>query len=315
MPKSYSQTYLYNKYPEYNKKLFEFIMKADRIDTTSKEFEDIAYDIKRRKINDSLMKVLHSQNVHLCILPGNPLPKAFKVFTAKDVRDDKDNAKVFIDVTDCIIKKDGVYNCAHIDWVISYLIDAMTSFVYLKMENKFTGNASVLKDGGDAFVRCFSYILDRIYKITTMQTLKRRVEYCIALYYQVNILGKDIVKYEDSVKANAIRLSDIEKKDAQIVDIMLEESMFNDIDTFTAALGRMFKFKDLTVSAIVDKWMQAFGTGTVFAMEFFPAFSRMMTNTYIGGYIDQQAVIEKVAGTSMVTFTKSVIQIGSSVTQ
>jgi hypothetical protein len=39
----------------------------------------------------------------------------------------------------------------------------------------------------------------------------------------------------------------------------------------------------------------------------------MLTNTYVGGYIDQQMTIEKVAGTSMVTFSKTILQIGASV--
>ena len=59
--------------------------------------------------------------------------------------------------------------------------------------------------------------------------------------------------------------------------------------------------------------MKAFGTGTIFALEFFPAFSAMMTNTYVGGYLDQQMTIEKIAGNSMVSFTKTILQIGASV--
>ena len=40
MPKTYSQTYLYKMYNDYEKKIFGFVMNADRIDTSSKEFED-----------------------------------------------------------------------------------------------------------------------------------------------------------------------------------------------------------------------------------------------------------------------------------
>ena len=39
----------------------------------------------------------------------------------------------------------------------------------------------------------------------------------------------------------------------------------------------------------------------------------MMTNTYIGGYIDQQNSIEKIAGPSLVEFSKTILQIGASV--
>lgn len=312
MSKLFSDTYLYRKYPEYGKKMFEFIMGAERIDVNSEAFEDIMIDIKHRKINDALIKVLKSDNVIIGIKPGKSLPKAFKVFVAKDVREDK-KLKTFIDVSDCVFMKNGVYVCNHIDWIISYLINAMTSYIYAMLETKFTNNSSIIKYGGDAFVRCFSYIIDRIYKISTVQSLRKKVEYVAALYYQINILGKDYSKNFDSIKTTAMRISKIDAKDANIVDILLNDSCFLDIELFTENLARMFKFKDLSVSLILEKWMSAFGTGTIFALEFFPAFSMMMTNTYIGGYIDQQNSIEKIAGPSLVEFSKTILQIGASV--
>lgn len=312
MSKLFSDTYLYRKYPEYDKKMFEFIMGAERIDVNSEAFEDIMIDIKHRKVNDALIKVLKSDNVIIGIKPGKALPKAFKVFVAKDVKEDK-KLKTFIDVSDCVFMKNGVYVCNHIDWIISYLINAMTSYIYAMLETKFTNNSSIIKYGGDAFVRCFSYIIDRIYKISTVQSLRKKVEYVAALYYQINILGKDYSKNFDSIKTTAMRISKIDAKDANIVDILLDDSCFLDIELFTENLARMFKFKDLSVSLILEKWMSAFGTGTIFALEFFPAFSMMMTNTYIGGYIDQQNSIEKIAGPSLVEFSKTILQIGASV--
>lgn len=313
MAKNFSDTYLYRKYPEYDKKLFQFIMNADRIDTNSEEFEDVLYDIKRRKISDSISKVIQSNNTVIAIQPGKALPKALKVFVAKDVKEDKTKEKVFIDASDCIFLKNGKYTCNHPDWIISYCINAMTSLIYAKMPNKLTNNSSIVKDGGEAFVKCFSYILDRIYKISTVQSLRKRVEYMAALYYQINLLDKDYSKYYDSIKATAMKIADVQNTDARVVDIMLEDSDFLDINHFIDALNRIFKFKDLTYTVIIDKWMQAFGTGTVFALEFFPAFSMMLTNTYVGGYIDQQLTIEKVTGQSMVKFVKTILEIGATV--
>lgn len=313
MAKTYAQTYLFRQYSEYEKKMYGFIMTAERIDVKSNEFEDILYDFKRRNINSNLLKVITSKNVILGIGNAQPLPKSFKVFVAKDVKEDKDNFKVFIDVTDCIVFKNGQYVCNKLEWLISYVINAMVSYIYTMSENRLTGNSSVLKDGGLAFTKCFTYIIDRMYKITTVQQLKRRIDYASALYYQINLLGKNIDKNYDTIKANAMRIADIDPKDAQIVDIMLEAKDFINIDTFIQAMGRMFNFKDLKTVNVVDMWMKAFGTGTIFALEYFPAFSAMMTNTYVGGYIDQQMTIEKIAGPSMVTFTKTIFQIGATI--
>ena len=71
------------------------------------------------------------------------------------------------------------------------------------------------------------------------------------------------------------------------------------------------KLSDLSVSIVVDTWMKSFGTGTIFAMEYFPAFAMMMSNTFVGGYIDQQLTIEKIAGQDMVPFVKTLLQIGA----
>lgn len=313
MAKTYSQTYLFRQYSEYEKKMYEFIINANRIDVESKEFSDVLYDFKRRNVNSVLYKIITSKNVILCINEGRALPKAFKTFVAKDVKEDKNNYKVFIDVTDCVVMKNGQYVCNKMEWLISYVINAMVSYIYTMSENRITGNASILKDGGLAFTRCFSYVIDRMYKISVIRQLKQKIEYFIALYYQINILGKDPDKNYDSIKANAIRISDIESRDAQMVDIMIENKDFLNLDTFVNALGRVFSLKDIKTSTVVNMWMQAFGTGTVFAMEYFPAFSAMMTNTYVGGYLDQQMTIEKVAGPAMVEFTKTIFQIGAMV--
>lgn len=313
MAKTYANTYLFNQYHEYEKKMYEFIMVADRIDTKSDKFEDLLYDFKRRNVGNNLLKIITSNNVILATRPGISLPKAFKVFVAKDVKEDRNKMKVFIDVSDCITFKNGIYTCNKLEWLTSYVISAMTSYIYAMSENKLVGNASILKDGGTAFSKCFSYIIDRMYKITTVPQMRNKVEYAAAIYYQVNILGKSLDKNYDSIKANAIRISDIESKTAQIIDMMLEEKDFINIDTFSQAIGKIFSFKDLKTANIIAMWMQAFGTGTIFGMEFFPAFSTMLTNTYIGGYLDQQMTIEKITGTSMVSFSKTILQIGASV--
>lgn len=313
MAKTYANTYLFKQYSEYEKKMYEFIISAERIDAESAEFADVLYDFKRRNVSNGLLKIITSKNVVLGYTNGKPLPKAFKAFTAKDVKEDKNSMKVFIDLTDCVVYKNGQYICNKMEWLTSYVINGMVSYIYAMSENRLTGNASILKDGGEAFTKCFSYIIDRMYKISTVQQLRKRVEYSAAIYYQVNILGKSLEKSFDTIKANAIRIADIETKDAQIVDVMLNETDFLNIDTFIQALSRMFTFKDLKTVNVVDMWMKAFGTGTIFGLEFLPSFSAMMTNTYIGGYIDQQMTIEKVAGTAMVSFTKTVLQIGAAV--
>lgn len=309
--KKYSDTYLFKKYPNYNKQLLEFVMGAERIDKNSKAFENVAYDIKRRQVSNSITKVMMSNNVVLGISP-KPLSKAFKVVVSDDIKTDK-KPRVFVDVSDCLVMKDGEYICKNPDWIISYMINAMVSYIYRLQENKLINNQTIIKDGADAFALLFTYVIDRIYKISTVQTLRRRIMYISALYYQVNILGKNLKTQFDSIKAVAMKIANIETRDAQIVDIQIDDNSFSNILTFVDCLSKIFKLKDFSVDVVVSKWMQFFGTGTVFGLEFLPAFSTMLTDAYVGGYINQQLTIEKITGQDMVKFTKQVLQIGDGV--
>lgn len=311
MSKMYVDTYIYKSYPEYEKNLFDFIMRAERIDTKSNEFSRILYDIKSRKISDNLATIITSSNIVLGT-SGKILPKTFKVFPAKDLREDKTKLKVFIDVSGIIQFKEGIYVCKNIDVLISYIINAMTTFIYCAAPNKLLGNSSIIKNGCNAYMKCMSYIFDRLYKISTVVQLRKRVEYAFCLFYQVNILGKDYNKNKESIIANAIKTSGIQSRDTGSVNVFLDENSFKDFNNFIESIKNL-GFKDLKVAAPVEVWMTSFGTGTVLGIEYFPTFSAMLTNTYVGAYIDQQVTIEKVIGTDMVEFSRTILQIGASV--
>ena len=310
--KNYIDTYIYRLYPKYEQELFEFVMKSTRINTLGDNFRDIVFDVRRRKISDTLVKFISSPNVVLGINEGHTLPKSFKTFVSKDVREDKSKIKVFIDVTGVIREENGVYICNHIEWLISYLIDAMVAFIYTMQPNSLLNNASIKIDGGDCFIRFFSYIMDRLYKISAVPQKKKQVDYVSAIYYQVNILGKDFDKFYDSIIQNAEKMADIEKRDASVVNALFVKEDFANIDLFAKSLSRL-GFKDMRLDNIISYWMNAFGTGTVFGLEYFPSFSAMLTDCYIGGYLNSQITIEKLASTSMVKFTKTIISIGERV--
>lgn len=309
----YIDTFVYRNYSAYEKHLFGFIMEAERIDTKSEAFADILYDIKRRKVSDNLAKIITSNNVVLGTRLGKSLPKALKVFTAKDLKEDKNKIKVFVDATDCVAYKGGVYVCNKPEWLISYTISAMVAFIYAMAPSKLLGNATILKDGAQIWTNLFTYIVDRMYKISSVPNIKKRVQFLSAIYYQVNLLMKDIDKYQDSIIANAIRVSDIDQRDARYMMTIVDKTAFSNIDTFVAFLRDNLDLKDFKTANVIALWMNCFGTGTVFGLEYFPAFSTMMTNTYVGGYLDQQLTIEKIAGPLLVDFVKSIFQIGASV--
>ena len=314
MAKTYADSYIYKKFPDYGRDMYKFIVDSNRIDTKSSEFEDILFDVKRRRISDKLAKVITSENIVIGISKDKSLPKAYRVFVAQDVKDAK-KYKVFIDATDFIKYDSGVYTCDHLDWFISYVISGIIMFVFKMREAKLTMDSSVILDGGLCFIRLFSYVVDRIYKIVSVPSIKHGIDYACAMYYMKNVLCKDInTESQFRLARNyALKISGIDDKDARVVDMQFDEHDFDDLFTFINALSRMFKLKDFKVDSFVSVWLKSFGTGTVFGMEYFPAFSQMLTNTYIGGYLDNQVTIEKICGNAMVQYCKNILAIGDSV--
>ena len=313
MAKTLADTFLYGKQPDYNRKIVQFITQANRINTKSAEFSDILFDVKRRRVSDSLAKVITSNNVVIGTMDAS-LPKAFRTFVAKDAKDGN-RAKIFIDGSEFLRLNAGTYDCINMDWLISYVIAGTTNYIYKLIPQKLLLDSSVITDGCDCFVRLFSYIVDRIYKITSVPIIKKRIDYTIALYYLINLLEK-AYKTENAFRALrsiAARISTIDDRDARIVDMEVQPGDFANIDSFIKALGRIYSLKDFKIDVFISMWINAFGTGTPFAVEYFPALSMMLTNSYIGGYIDNQNMIEKLCGNSLVAFSKTILRIGDSV--
>ena len=313
MAKNYASTYLYSMYNEYEKETIDFILKADRIDQNSSKFEDIVYEVKKRQVSPSLVKVLMSPNVILMSRP-KPLSKAFKVFCAKDIKNDS-TLRVFIDVSG-IIKDDeasGKYVCNknNIDIFISYILDAMVSFIYYTPTgtDRIVSNSKIRSIGAKTFANLFSHVVDYLCKISTISGSKNKCSFMAAMYYLVNLLGAD--PNSDATKAVAKKAADISDREADIILLQMRSESFQNIKFFVDTVADVMHLNKLTLDTIVEKWMYVYGTGTVFALELLPSFSNMLTDAYVGAYINNQKTIEKIAGTGMVEFTKTILTIGA----
>lgn len=312
MPKNYSNTYLYGKYPEYDKALFKFIMDGDIIDKDADNFSGIVYEVKRRQTIPALIKVLKS-DVIILMTSLTPLPRQFKVFCAKDLRGrSKKDLKVYIDCSEIITKnKEGNWVCKDIDHLISYLVSAMVNVIYYKDEKILINSTNIISNGAAAFSALFTHIVDYVAKISSTPKTKSYCQYLCAKYFVSNILGKD----ETSAgNVNICRnIASLSERESDIVDMQIEEHSFDNLKFFVDTLSRILRINKLTIDVVVERWMYLYGVSTVFAMELFPAFSEMLTNCYIGSYINNQKTIEKIAGINMVQFTKEILKVGSGV--
>ena len=98
-------------------------------------------------------------------------------------------------------------------------------------------------------------------------------------------------------------------------DAKNEANPYENIKTFIAAMRETLHLNKKVISTdmIVERWMMLYGSSTVFAMEYFPHFSAMITDAYIGAYLNKQKAIEKVCGTAMISYSKEVISLIDSI--
>lgn len=313
MPKTYAGTYLYRQYHEYEQKILTFLMKGTEIDRYTDDFDDIRYEVKKRQVSNSLVKILDSKSVVL-IVGTEPMSKAFKVFCAKDVKGPKkDKMKVFIDCTN-IIKVDpnsGKYTCTgnNIDILISYLVSAMHTYIYYIDEFRLTNNNKIMSTGAQVFASLFTHVVDYVCKISSMPSVKAKCLYLTSLYYLANVIEKDY--NTESCRKIAKKVSGLSDRDAGIVDLQIKSESMMNIKMFVEMLSDVLHIPKLTLDVILERWMTIYGTGTVFALEMFPAFATMITDAYVGAYLNNQKSIEKITGTGMVEFTKTILAIGA----
>lgn len=320
--KTYSDTYLYQKYPLYNKRLIDAIMKDPLIEKTDESFKDVIYEIKRSRVSSDLLTILTSRNTILlnCV---DPLPRAFKVFVARDIKSKEKNIKVFIDCTGVITKdKNYPQYLVNESKLISYLINAGISMIYHKDFNRIIGTSDIITFT-EAFSKLFTFVIDYLTKVSIQETSKIKILYLSAMYFLCNILNFDPDNKRTVDIAKGV--SQISEREANILNILMtkiEDKMarpqarnsdnpYENIKTFIQALRKVMHFNEkvITPDMVIERWMVQYGPGTVFGLEYFPAFSAMVTDAYIGGYLNQQKTIEKVLGTTLVSLSKQAISL------
>lgn len=310
MVKTFVDTYLYNSYPNYETNIIKFILNGEVIDTKSKEFEGILYDFKNRQVSSSMVKVLQSNKVKL-ITGGQPLSRQFKVIHCKDKKNNN-TPTTFIDCNNLIYKEDGLYKCNDIDILISYTMNAMVTSIYYQADHILLGKSTMIKNMAIAFSKLFCHVVDYIYKISTVSSTKCRCKYLTYMYFYVNIIGKD--KDDDALRNNARNFANISEREEELIRMMINsEEPYLNIKIFAQTLNDVLKVGKINVDIIVEKWMFLYGVSTAFGLELFTSFSAMLTDAYIGAYLNNQKTIEKIAGREMIDYTKEIIKLSKEV--
>lgn len=318
-PKTYSDTYIFSKYPQYNKALTAAIMQDPIIDKSSDAFKDVEYEVKRTRVSDALVRILMSTNTVLLDC-DDPLPRTFKVFCARDFRSNDRKTKVFIDCTGVITKSEKSRSLIVEETkLISHLINAAMTMVYHKSYSTIERRQYLIVKAATCFAKAFTHIIDYLVKISIQETSKAKVLYLSAMYFLEGVLRFD----ESHSQPIAKKIAEISDREASMLNILMDKAVrtkgitkeeanpFENIKKFVEALREVMHFKKeiITIDIILEKWMSLYGVGTVLALEYFPALSAMMTDAYIGGYLNNQRTIETVCKVDMVDYAKECLSL------
>lgn len=313
--KTINQTYLFNIYKkEYEESIVNFAKATTIIDTKSKEFEDIAYDVKKRQIGSFLVDMMHHQSIKLCITEskGATLNRSMRVLTAKDIKGGSGKYVIYVDCTGIISKENNRFECKEVDKLIALLLDASVNLIYFSSYGaRLTGKADIIRSGAYSFASLFNNIINYLFKTNTIQNIHNRCMFLAAQYFIRNILaaGQDgpIASSAVSVAKNIAKMSD---REVELMDMYITKDSFKDIDAFINTIREALKLSKLTTEGFVTTWVKMYTPSTLFALEYFPAFSAMLTNTYIGCYLNNQSTIEKVTNRGLPEYVKSVLAVG-----
>lgn len=307
--KTYNDSYLYNlDGNKHNQMLTEFIINAERVDKKAHEFTGIIEDVRRAQRSNVLYTLLLHEDVVLGIGKGDGLPRAFKVFMAKDMKQGKNGTrKVFIDVTGLLVMKNGYYICKNLGFLISYLFQALCYYIYDRDTLKVVNNSTINKFGADAYSAMFGYVVDYL-RIIGYEQNKTKITYLTSIFYLHTLLGKDIDQY---VKNTAATIAGISPSISNAWDMYYDEKDLMDIDTFVTMLANNFKLKGFTTEVFVGKWSHAYTPAAIYACELFTSFAGVLAATYSGSYVVNQKQIERCCSRAMINFSTEILKIGA----
>lgn len=303
--KTYGNCYLYNK-SIYEPKIKEYLIKCERIDKTTEEFKAIKYEVSRRQMFSAISKVLDS-NAIVLTRGTIALPITFKVFSTLDPEDHI--PKIFIDCTGLIRRNaDGVdfINGNDVDKLVAFLLNGIITRIY--SSPKVNSLTQVANTGAMCFSKLVAYVID-ILRVGSVEKSREKILYLSALYYYKNIFASgDSDKY---INNKASSISKLTEKEAELLMFRLPEGInpFENINTFVETLATVLNCNLKTIN-FVEKWIYLFGQSTMFGLEYFPAFSAILTDTYTGAYLNNQKTIERVLGINLVNdYSKGITRI------
>ena len=306
-----NETFIFKQYKdEYEKSILNFIHGGTLIDVKSDEFADVAYDVKKSQVGGFLVAAMESKSIRLYI-SKHPLNRSTRVVTAKDVKGGNGKYVVYVDCSQILDKKDGKYVCNNIKQLVAYLLDASVNLMYFSGYRGIISKSSTIKAGSYAFASLFNNVINYLFKTNSVSNIHNRCVFLASQYFIRNIMGgaKDTYEYANNTDFSK-QIARISEREVELIETYINKDSFRNIDNFVKMLREALKLQKLTTEAVIAAWVKLYTPSTLFALEYFPAFSSMMTNAYIGCYLNNQSTIEKVTNRGLPEYVKSILETG-----
>ncbi len=285
--------------------LITFIMSADRIDISSNAFKGVVSQLKSRAQSAVVIRMLQQGNVVLGIA-SKELSPSMKVFYAKDIKAGNKSKKVFVDVTGIITLENGFFVCKNIDKFAAYLLGVLIMETYYTDPNKFISNGALQKLSTTSFIKLYCALLNEL-RMPGYINNKAKIQYIVGVYFAHTVMGLELPQAR-LVASSAMSMN---KQEAATIDFYYSEDDLKNIYAFTESITKTFKLKDLTTDGLINKWIYAYGKGTMYALELYPAFLTLVMYAYSGSYINNMKRIESVLKGELVEIANIVLRVGN----
>lgn len=308
--KTVDKCFIYQENKEnFNKNIAECLLHSSVIDTNSAKFADIKYEIKRRQISKFMYEILDNPRVKL-IICKKAMPRMLKVLTARDIKKltgDSKNYITYVDVTGIVEEENGKFECDRIDILIALLFGAANNMLWYTGAFKTRGDAGLKASATICYARLFTNVINYLAKINSVPGQKNKCLYATGLFFLNNV-------YEESnfdTNSNICKKEfDISEREQELINMYFKMDSLNSLDKFVESLKEILHIKDLDVANVVRIWVKLYSPGTIFGLEYMPAFAEMLTDSYSGCYLNNQATIEKVCGSNLAIFCNKTIDLG-----
>lgn len=308
-PKTFADCSIYGKVDEAGfsteRALVSFIMSADRIDISSNAFKGVVEQLKSRSQVAIIVRMLQQGNVVLGIATKELSP-SLKVFYAKDIKAGTKSKKVFVDVTGLITLENGFFVCKNIDRFAAYLLGVMIMLTYYTEPQKYITNGALQKLSITAFIKLYCALLNDL-RMPGYINNKAKIQYMTGVYFATTVMGLELAQAKTAA-ANCLGMN---KQEASSLDFYYSTDDLKNIYTFTDALVNTFKLKGLSTDGLINKWIYAYGKGTMYALELYPAFLTLVAYACSGSYINNMKRIENVLSKELVEIYNIILRIGN----